>query len=41
MTPPPKLPVVPSRPERHLFAGVDYAGLADAYDGETPLMSGG
>jgi hypothetical protein len=38
---PPKLPVVPSRPEIPLFAGVDYAGLADAYGpGETPLMSG-
>ncbi len=38
---PPKLPIVPSRPEIPLFAGVDYAGLADAYAlGDEPQMSG-
>ena len=38
---PPKLPIVPSRPEIPLFAGVDYAGLANAYaPGDEPQMSG-
>ncbi|HKE42448.1 MAG TPA: hypothetical protein VKG21_21675 [Casimicrobiaceae bacterium] len=38
---PPKLPVVRSRPAVPLFAGIDYAGLADAYkSGEEPLLSG-
>jgi len=38
---PAKLPIVPSRPEIPLFAGVDYAGLADAYGpGEEPQTSG-
>ena len=41
MLPPPKLPVVPSRPEKPLFAGVDYAGLANAYaPGKKPVFSG-
>src|SRR5690349_18438636 len=38
---PTKLPVVRSRPAIPLFAGVDYAGVADAYAaGKDPVLTG-
>jgi hypothetical protein len=41
MFPPPKLPIVRTRPEVPLFGAVDYAGLADAYaPGHEPSITG-